>query len=198
MGRRVVLPLGAAVLAALASAAASGLLASDASAQVARRKDEDGAPPTLIVVPPAPRILLAGHGSHRSHSSHSSSSSGGGGGGGHASHASHRSHYSSSGGAGRGDSSGNFTDDSPSGVAPIVVERPPPPPPPPKPARVSIVAFPGGQIFLDGKLIARDVTDVLVIQPGTHLIKIVNRFVGEHTKYVEVGDGETGVITITW
>ena len=180
-------------MAALASAAASGLLAPDAAAQVARRRDDDDAPPTLVVVAPAPRILLAGHGSHRSHSSHSSSS--GGGGAGHSSHTSHRSHYSSSGGAGRGDSVGNFTDDSPASVDPIVVEKPPPPP---KPARMSIVAFPGGQIFLDGKLVGRDITDQLVLQPGAHTIKILNRFIGEHSKSVNVADGETGVITITW
>jgi hypothetical protein len=188
--------MGAAVMAALASAAASGLLASDASAQVARRRDEDSAPPTLIVVPPEPRILIAGHGSHRSHSSHSSHSSGSTSG--HSSHASHRSHYSSSGGPGLGDSNGNYTADSPADVEPIVVEKPPPPPPPVRPAHVSFAVFPGGKISIDDKPAGNDATTALTLMPGRHVVNIVNRFIGQHGEVVEIQEGQTGIITITW
>ena len=174
------LPLSSAVLAALGSAAGSGLLVSDAAAQVTRRNDDDDSPPPLLIVPSnaAPRVLLAGHGSHRSHSSHSS----------------HSSHYSSSGGGGyRG--GGDYSSSSSSRSTYV---KPEPPPPPPKPARVSFAAFPGGQIFVDGRPVGRDATDTLVLKPGTHSVRVLNRFLGEHTATVEISDGETGVITVSW
>ncbi|HET9621432.1 MAG TPA: hypothetical protein VFP84_08710 [Kofleriaceae bacterium] len=172
MVRRALLPLSTAVLAALGGAAGSGLLAADAAAQVAaRRDDDDDAPPPLLVVPSnaAPPVLLAGHSSHRSHSSH----------------ASHRSHYSSSGG-------GGWSDGEATPQAYVA------PPPPPKPAHVSLVALPGGQLFLDGKLIGRDASPVLTLKPGSYAIRVVNRFLGEHAVEIDVSEGQTGTIPIHW
>jgi hypothetical protein len=176
--RRALLPHSSAILAALGSAASSGLLASNAAAQIARRDDDDDAPPPLVIAQAHNKqpILLAGHRSHRSHSSHRS----------------HNSHYSGGGGYGGSTSSA---------PEPVVRESPPkrePPPPPPKPARVSFVAYPGGRIFLDDKPVGRDVTGMLILKPGRYLVRVENRFVGNHTESVEIGDGQVGPITIHW
>jgi hypothetical protein len=175
--RRALLPLSSAILAALGSAAGSGLLASNAAAQVARRDDDD-APPPLVVAQAQHKepILLAGHRSHSSHSSHRS----------------HSSHYSGAGGYGGSTSAG---------PEPVLREPPPkpePPPPLPKPARVSFIAYPGGRIFLDDKPIGRDVTGALILKPGQYVVRVENRFVGNHTETVEVADGQVGPITIHW
>jgi hypothetical protein len=37
-----------------------------------------------------------------------------------------------------------------------------------------------------------------VLKPGTYTVKVVNRFIGEHTSSIELSDGETGVVTISW
>jgi hypothetical protein len=168
------LPLSSAILAALGSAAGSGLLASDAVAQVSGRREDEDVPRPLLVVPSRERpILLAGHSSHRSHSSHSS-------------------HYSSSGGGGGGGR--DWT--SPEVVAPP--PRPAPPPPPPKPAHVALIAYPGGAIFVDGHPIAHDVTATLTLQPGSHTVRIMNRFLGEVTVTIDVAEGQSGTIPIHW
>ena len=177
MVRRALLPLSSAILAALGSAAGSGLLASNAAAQIARRDDDD-APPPLVIAQAHNKepILLAGHRSHSSHSSHRS----------------HSSHYSGGGGYGGSTSSA---------PEPVEREQPPkrePPPPPPRPARVSFIAYPGGKIFIDDKPIGRDVTGTLILKPGLYLVRIENRFVGNHTESVEVTDGQVGPITIHW
>lgn len=70
--------------------------------------------------------------------------------------------------------------------------------PPPEPARVSIVAFPGGKIFIDDKPVGRDATGPLVLKPGTYVIRVENRFVGHHSESVWIDEGQTGAITITW
>ena len=75
---------------------------------------------------------------------------------------------------------------------------PEPPPPPPKPARVSLVAFPGGRITVDGAVAGNDATTLLSLKPGKHYIRIENRFLGEHTTTVEVTVGQTGTLTIEW
>ena len=186
MVRRALIPLGSAVMAALGGAAGSGLLASDAVAQVARRDEEEDAPPLLVVQASqkAP-ILLAGHRSHRSHSSHSS----------------HSSHYSSRGGGGgysSGGGGGGSFDDSGAISRPDPPPVREPPPPPPKPARVSFVAYPGGRIFLDEKPIGRDVTSTLVLRPGRYLIRVENKFVGDHKQWFVLEDGQTGQIEILW
>jgi hypothetical protein len=168
--RRGLLPLSSAILAALGGAAGSGLLASDAAAQVSARRDDEDAPPPLLVVPSnaRPPILLAGHSSHSSHSSHRS----------------HSSHYSSSGGH--------------AAWSPPDVDETPSPPPPPKPAHVSVAAYPGGAIFIDGRPIAHDVTATLTLQPGSHTVKIVNRFLGEFTGTIDVVEGQIGTIPVHW
>lgn len=183
--RRGIIPLSSAILAALSGAGPSGLLVSDARAQVSRREDEEAPPPLLVVRSnDASPILLAGHRSHRSHSSHRSHYSG------HGSHASHRSHYSGSSGGGGG---GTYVPE----PAPVRVE-PPPKPKPPKPARVSFAAFPGGKIYVDGKLVGTDATGTLTLKPGTYAIKVVNQFLGEHSTNVSLGDGQAGTVTIKW
>jgi len=169
-------------MAALGGAAGSGLLASDAVAQVARREDEDAPPPLLVAQASQKQpILLAGHRSHRSHSSH----------------ASHRSHYSGGGGGGGG-GGGDYSSDSSATYAPPAREAPPPPPPPPKPARVSFAAYPGGRIFIDDKPIGRDVTGTLILKPGSYTIRVENRFIGSFTQQIQISDGQTGSIEITW
>ncbi|HEY4244402.1 MAG TPA: PEGA domain-containing protein [Kofleriaceae bacterium] len=113
-----------------------------------------------------------------SHSSHSS----------HASHSSHSSHYSGRGGGGGG---GDEGDDSSSTVYT-------PPPPPPKPARISILARPGGQIFVDGKAVGRDATTTLILAPGSYTVRVANRFLGDHTVTISLDDGQTGVVELDW
>lgn len=134
------------------------------------REGEEDDP--LLLVPPRieqPSLLLA----HRSHSSHRS----------HRSHSSH-----SSGGYRGGGSYGG--DDSPPAVAA--------PAPPPKPARVTLVAYPGGRISVDGKLVGTDSTGVLVLQPGRHDVRIENRFVGDTEQQIDVAAGQTGIVLVKW
>jgi MYXO-CTERM domain-containing protein len=91
--RAFLVPIGTAILSALAAAAPSGLLVPSAEAQVTRPRDDEDAPDPLLLAPPArdDSVLLA----HRSHSSHSS----------HRSHSSHSSHYSGQGNRGDGSQS---------------------------------------------------------------------------------------------
>jgi hypothetical protein len=166
--RRAFLPLSSAIVAALGSAAGSGLLASDAAAQVAARRDEDDAPPPLLVVPANADARVLLAG-HRSHQSH-------------------QSHHSSS--SGGWPSRGSVDPDEPAAQ--------PPPPPPPKPARVVIVAYPGGKIFIDDKPVGQDQTATLSLAPGSHTVRIINRFLGEITTTIELEEGQTGSIPVRW
>lgn len=61
-----------------------------------------------------------------------------------------------------------------------------------------VVAYPGGKIFLADKLVGQDATATLTLSPGNYDIRIVNRFLGEFTTTIEVGDGQTGTIPIHW
>lgn len=139
-------------------------------AQLARRTNDDGdTDVSLLLVPAAHESNYIAHGSHSSHSSH-------------------RSHSSSSGGGGGG--YGGY-DTSPSPVTPA-------PPPPPRPAAVSFVAYPGGRISIDGQVVGRDATATLTLRPGSHTIRVENRFLGEEIRTVELTEGQTGVIEIDW
>lgn len=77
---------------------------------------------------------------------------------------------------------------------------PPPPrkPPPPKPALVSIVAYPGGRIFVDDKAVGTDATGQLRLKPGTHKVRVENKYVGTTTTDVEVVEGQTGPVVVEW
>jgi hypothetical protein len=167
--------LGAALLGVLGGAAPTGLLVRDAEARVTqpavRRRDEEGErdDPLLVIAPAhAGSMMLADHSSHRSHSSHSS-------------------HYSGSGGGGR------------ASYAPAPdYETPAPAPHHAKPAVVSFVAAPGGQIFVDGKPIGHDSTRAVKLTAGKHTVRVVNRFVGEESVDIDLSEGQTGVIEIKW
>lgn len=174
--RRTLLPLGAALLAALSAAGGSGLLVRDAAAQIAKKPDDDDEEerPLVLVASNAPMgDMIASHSSHRSHSSHQS----------------HSSHVSGGGGGWSG--GGSYSDNSPS---PVYV----PPPAPPKPAAVSFVAFPGGQISIDGVPRGIDTTGTLTLKPGTHSIKVENRFLGNHETTVTLSEGQSGIVSIDW
>lgn len=175
--------LGAALAAVIAAASSSDLLSRSAAAQVGRRPDDEEDPGvrSLLLAPPAEAPIYLAHESHRSHSSHQS----------------HSSHYSGSGGGAGG---GGYAPTP--GQAPAVAEPPkpawPPPPPPPKPGMVSFAAYPGGRIFVDGRLVGRDVTGVMALQPGNYTIRVENRFLGTETQTISVYDGQTGTIEIKW
>jgi hypothetical protein len=161
--------VGAALLALLGSAASSGLLIPDARAQVARKPDDEHEQDApLLLVPSTDPGGFLGHTSHSSHSSHSS----------------HRSHYSGSSGGGGGT------------VAPS--PAPEPAPPPPKPASVSFVAYPGGRIFVDGHLAGTDATGIMTLKPGSHTVKVENRFLGEETRTIDLIEGQIGPVEIDW
>lgn len=63
-------------------------------------------------------------------------------------------------------------------------------------AKPASVAFPGGRIFVDGKLMGTDTTATLVLEPGAHDARIENRFLGDHDMTVNIAEGQTGVIVI--
>lgn len=182
-GDKILISLSAALLGVVGGAASTGLLVRDAVAQVsqpaARRREEEPAPEDLLlVVPPRDEgsTLLAAHRSHRSHSSHSSHYSGS---------SSHGSHYSGGGSRSYAPSSS----DEPTYVAPVRKE---------KPAHVSFMAYPGGHIYVDGKLVGLDVTKTLKLSVGNHTIRVENRFLGETSVDVTLTDGQTGIISIEW
>lgn len=175
--------LGTAVLTVLEGATAAGAPLPTAIARTLRKPDDrdesDKDPSALLLVPPH-RDQDALFAAHRSHSSHSS----------------HSSHYSGSGGGGSHRSGGYDT-----GYAAPAPEPPPPPPPPPRrlrPANVSFVAFPGGTIFVDDREVGRDTTRPVRLTVGRHRVRIENRFLGTGTRYVDVTEGQTGVIMIEW
>jgi len=171
------LPLGAALLTMFGTAASTGMLVPNAQASFAkRREDEDSEGPPLLMMPSDEDIGdgLIGHRSHRSHSSHSS-------------------HYSGSSGRAYGYYGGDSVDDSgPSRAAAT------PPPPPPRPALVSLVALPGGKIFVDGKLVGIDATPPISLTPGSHVMRVENRFLGNGIDGVTLQEGQSGVVTIEW
>jgi hypothetical protein len=81
------------------------------------------------------------------------------------------------------------------------IYTPPPAPtpsPPPKPAVVSFIAFPGGKVFVDGRLLGSDSTGKVTLKPGMYTVRVENRFLGEYETTVEVTEGQTGTVTITW
>jgi hypothetical protein len=182
--RRFLVPLGAAILGILSNASASGMLRAEAAAHVARRPEDDRELeklPLLALSQEEPMAMLG----HRSHSSHRS----------HRSHSSHSSHYSGSSGGYRGPSAGSSSspvyDSSPRVAAA-------PKPPPPKPAVVSFLAFPGGKIFVNGRLVGTDASGKVTLKPGSHVVRVQNRFLGEHVTAIEVAAGQSGVITVAW
>lgn len=74
----------------------------------------------------------------------------------------------------------------------------PVPPKPPKPAVVSFIAFPGGLISVDGVQVGRDATAAITLKPGTHTLRVANRFLGDHVRQLELGEGQRGEIVIEW
>jgi hypothetical protein len=68
----------------------------------------------------------------------------------------------------------------------------------PKAAEVQIVAFPGGEIFLDGKQVGYDATGPMKLKPGSHEIVVKNRFLGQETRSIDVSEGQTGKIVVNW
>lgn len=173
--------LGTILLGVVEAAEASGNALPKALDRGLRRpsdeRDEDG---DLLLTPPdaSEMAFLGQHRSHRSHSSHASSSTG-------------RSHFSGSYPPPRRDrwSNSSWT------PAP---DEPPPAPRPPRPAHVSLVAYPGGQIFLDGRPVGHDSTRTLTLQPGTHQVRVENAYVGTSTTTITILEGQTGVVTIAW
>lgn len=164
-----------ALLAVLGGAAASGMLAADAAAKVMAREEEEAAPLLLSASPWDASELLA-HRSHRSHSSHRSHRSHSSG----SSHYSGRSYYPSSSGGGS-----SYT-------------PPAPKPAPPKPAKVSLVALPGGSISVDGKSVGEDETKVLTLKAGNHVVRVENRFLGDHEVEIDLSAGQSGTVKIEW
>jgi hypothetical protein len=63
---------------------------------------------------------------------------------------------------------------------------------------VTLVAYPGGRIFVDGKLVGTDSTGLLTLQPGSHDVRIENHFVGDTTQTVRVDEGQTGILVVQW
>jgi hypothetical protein len=63
---------------------------------------------------------------------------------------------------------------------------------------VSIVAFPGGKIYIDEKLAGVDTTSRLTLKPGSYAIRIENRFLGNHSEMIQISEGQVGVVTVEW
>jgi hypothetical protein len=61
-----------------------------------------------------------------------------------------------------------------------------------------LIAYPGGRIFVDGKLAGTDSTGLLTLQPGSHDVRIENQFVGTKTQTIYVSDGQTGTVVVEW
>lgn len=176
-GRRFLVPLSIAILGALPGADLSGMVRADAIGRLTSKSDdEDEQPALLLHSPQEGALLLAGHRSHRSHSSH-------------------RSHHSgrSWGGWGLGSGGGDDDDYEPQGAA-----ARPQPPAPARPYNVSFVAIPGGRIFVDDVELGRDETRVVTLRAGSHAVRVENRFLGVHSRTIELGEGTAGVIRIVW
>jgi hypothetical protein len=160
----------------MGAAAPTGLLVPNAEASLlAKRRDEEDADDIPLLLTPSDDDVGAGLVGHRSHSSHRS----------HRSHSSHRSHYS-----------GSFHDSSSgTGTGQTFVA---PRPASPKPAVISLVAVPGGRIFVDGKLVGTDATGPVALAAGSHTVRIENRFLGTGVVEVNLNPGQTGVIDVKW
>jgi hypothetical protein len=51
---------------------------------------------------------------------------------------------------------------------------------------------------VDGKPVGSDETGALVLKPGTHTVRVQNRFLGDHETTIEIDDGQTGTVKIEW
>jgi hypothetical protein len=60
------------------------------------------------------------------------------------------------------------------------------------------MAYPGGRIFVGGKLVGVDATGTLTLPPGDYSIRIENRFVGDTNQQVSISEGQTGIILVQW
>jgi hypothetical protein len=60
------------------------------------------------------------------------------------------------------------------------------------------VAYPGGRIFVDGKLVGTDSTATLTLSPGHHAVRIDNHFVGDTNMSIYLSDGQTGIVVLKW
>jgi archaellum component FlaG (FlaF/FlaG flagellin family) len=63
---------------------------------------------------------------------------------------------------------------------------------------VSLVALPGGSIFVDGKSVGQDETAVLTLKPGNHAVRVENRFLGDHEVEISISAGQSGTVKIEW
>ena len=63
---------------------------------------------------------------------------------------------------------------------------------------LSLVAFPGGEIFVDGVSAGRDATAPMKLKLGKHEIKIKNRVLGENVENLEIRDTDPSVVTLVW
>lgn len=70
--------------------------------------------------------------------------------------------------------------------------------PPTKPARVSFVAYPGGRIYVDGKLAGTDQTSIMTLAPGKHAVRVENRFLAGQTITVDLPEARVGVVIVEW
>jgi len=68
----------------------------------------------------------------------------------------------------------------------------------PRRSQPPFLAYPGGRIWVDGVLMGSDATGTLSLKPGSHEIRVENRFLGEHKQTIFLSDGQTGVVTIDW
>ncbi|MFP2923842.1 hypothetical protein ACLESO_01240 [Pyxidicoccus sp. 3LG] len=60
------------------------------------------------------------------------------------------------------------------------------------------MVFPGGQIFVDGKVAGQDVTAPMRLAAGKHVVRVENRFLGSTTVEVDLIEGQTGDVEIEW
>lgn len=60
------------------------------------------------------------------------------------------------------------------------------------------MAYPGGRIFVGGKLMGVDSTGTVTLPPGNYSIRVENRFVGDTTQQVAISEGQTGIILVQW
>ncbi len=60
------------------------------------------------------------------------------------------------------------------------------------------MAYPGGRIFVGGKLMGVDSTGTVTLPPGDYPIHVENRFVGDTTQQVAISEGQTGIILVQW
>ncbi len=80
------------------------------------------------------------------------------------------------------------------GAAPVA----PRPPAPGKALLVTFIAFPGGQILVDGVLQGRDATMPIRLRAGKHEARVKNRFLGESVHPFEAREGQNDSVVIVW